>query len=275
MTTVTVKLDRLQFAAQPLEACLPKIRGFHTTQDRFARQKTSLLTYRRFRWLTARKSDTKLLIHYAPACPWLSPVKLSFFPDDHNGIDRYEIRQALSRFADSRLLLVELVFDFEGRVDERFVRRHALFGKSRPRSRWSPGILGYGTRRSSKLVRAYYKGAIQAYRVELQLNARWLRTYGITRVDDLSKVARFVHPKHFRFVRLDREKLAATLKRRGHYDDELIKHVVNHNSSLHSLTTHLRVNLAFRNPHRLLRSMRLDRFIQSSLRRWEATWRAY
>jgi hypothetical protein len=71
-----------------------------------------------------------------------------------------DVLSVLGLLPDARVVLVELAFDFGPRsgVTGAYVRRHALFGKSRPKNVASfRGYDSWGTRKGAKFVRSYYK----------------------------------------------------------------------------------------------------------------------
>jgi hypothetical protein len=151
------RIDRLQILCRPVDGGpLPSIPDFTVISDSFVRRQTTITTYRRVRRLLNPISGTQIFAQYDPAAPWLWKIKLTFIPRDQHGLLRAEVEEVLRHFPRYRLLAVELTFDFNMRsgVDEDYIRRHALFGKSRPQPRRKVLTgLRYGTRKSTKLVR--------------------------------------------------------------------------------------------------------------------------
>jgi hypothetical protein len=131
---VRVLFDRLQLLAWPREKKLPKIPDFDVEQDKLVRQQTSTRTYRRVKIYLNHKTSTRVYVQYDPACPWLAPAKITLIADGEKGLSRSELQSIARAFGKTRLLIVELAFDFSSdcMVDRAFVRVHALFGKSHP-----------------------------------------------------------------------------------------------------------------------------------------------
>jgi hypothetical protein len=100
-------------------------------------------------------------------------------------------------------VLIEIAFDFSPStgVDAAFIERHALFGKSRPRSdRGGDGVLRYGSQYSDTLVRAYEKPPVRSFRVEVELHSSLLRSNRVCKVKDIPRSAQLIVPGHFRMV---------------------------------------------------------------------------
>jgi hypothetical protein len=88
---------------------------------------------------------------------WLPPYRLTLYADDRTGLLPNEVFGVLEVLPDFRMTAMELAFDFaQEQMNRKFVREHALFGKSRPVA--SKGDTDYwGTRRGSKRVQSYLK----------------------------------------------------------------------------------------------------------------------
>lgn len=154
------KLDRLQLYCDenPTDE-LMAVPGFksltghriHTPRDgRFQ-------PYGWVHWFKSRTSGMKFLIESERRELWLPPYRLTLYADDHTGLLPTEVFSVLEVLPDFQMTLLELAFDFEPeKVNRKFVREHALFGKSRP----APSVNQtnyFGTRRGSKRVQAYLK----------------------------------------------------------------------------------------------------------------------
>ena len=88
---------------------------------------------------------------------WLPPYRLTLYADDRTGLLPNEVFGVLEVLPDFRLTIVELAFDFApDQMNRKFVREHALFGKSRPVAS-KDGSDYWGTRRGSKRVQSYLK----------------------------------------------------------------------------------------------------------------------
>ena len=99
----------------------------------------------------------KFLIESECRAHWLKPFRVTIYGDDRFGLLPPEVFAILEVLPDFQLTMIELAFDFRGGiVNRRFVRDHALFGKSQPRP--SVGDTDYwGTRAGNKFVRTYLK----------------------------------------------------------------------------------------------------------------------
>jgi hypothetical protein len=131
-----IRIDRLRIlCAYPRRALLPDIPGLRVVRDTFVGRQTTTQTYKRVRQYLNEQTGTKIFLQYDPAVPWLAIVKVTFCPEDRYGLMRYELEAFLGYFKKYRILTIELSFDFKpgSGVDEEFVLRYGLFGKSRPR----------------------------------------------------------------------------------------------------------------------------------------------
>jgi hypothetical protein len=176
-----------------------------------------------------------------------------------------------------RFVLAELAIDFGPRsdVDGAFVRRHALFGKSRRRTdRGGPGQLRYGSRKSGKLVRCYWKSQVNAFRVELEIHSQLLKRHRIEVAEDLAGVIDVIRPKHLRFVRLDWKRLEAHLERRfsPKHQWRIRKARALASRSLQKTFRFLR-GQGVHNVHRFTREMRINRAVENALFRWSEDFR--
>jgi hypothetical protein len=108
-------------------------------------------------WFESRTSGTKFLIESERREAWLLPYRLTLYADDRTGLPPDEVFSVLEVLPDFRMTLVEVAFDFApDQVNRRFVRDHALFGKSRPAEPYN-GTDYWGTRTGAKRVQAYVK----------------------------------------------------------------------------------------------------------------------
>jgi hypothetical protein len=155
-----VKLDRLRLTCienpTPVLSLLPgfkSIRGYFIQPPRNG----AFQAYSRVRWFKKIASGMKFLIESNRREPWIKPFRVTLFADDRHGLLPQEVFSILEVLPEFELKLIELAFDLRGGVvDRKFVRDHALFGKSQPR----PSVEDtdyWGTRQGSKLVRAYQK----------------------------------------------------------------------------------------------------------------------
>jgi hypothetical protein len=270
-----VRLDRLGLSssAPSRSASPPSIAGFHIVRDTFVRSQTTAMTYARVRVLRSFTSNTIICWQYRPWSPWLKPWRIMIISDDSLGISVGEISQVVGYCRLAHVLLAELAFDFNSGsgVHKRFVRRHALFGKSRPRlDRGGSEQLRYGARKAGKLVRCYWKQKLRVFRVELELHSRLLRQRTISNAYDAATLACGVLPKHFRFVCIRWAVLRRYLERRFrmHAPPILSRTRRIANVSLHAATRYLRRN-GVSNTHRFLKPLMINSVVQQALNRWE------
>lgn len=268
-----VRLDRIQILAETKKARLPAISGFRIMWDSFVRRQTSIQTYRRVRSYENPQTGTKIYIQYQPACPWLSPAKITVVADDRRPLLRRELEEILKGYAQYRLLLVELAVDFSpgSGVDRCLVRRHGRFGRSRLNP-GRPGSLWYGTRRSGKLVRCYRKPEVEAYRVELEVHSPLIRKHGLQSLEALRRLPALLYPAHLQFMRLDWVALYNHLLRRRLPAKKILREAKSYAWSIHGLMGFLRHELGLRNVHRFLVPLEMNEQIRLALENWSRRW---
>ena len=174
------------------------------------------------------------------------------------------------------LRLLELATDFHpgSHVDVNYVALHALFGKCRRcLSRLFARTLRYGTRRSAKLVRCYWKAELNCFRVELELHQAWLSQHNIFTIEDFHNLPTLILPRHMRFVRLNLIALRRHLKTRGatiaHFDELASAE----SRSLHEVLQLLRHQLGVSNPDRFLVPLPINQKVLCSLESWARKFR--
>jgi hypothetical protein len=154
------KLDRLRFmCSQEPTLALKLVPGFKGLKGHFIRPAADgkFQPYSRVHWFKSQTSAMKFLIESERREPWIKPFRVTLYGDDRLGLLPREVFSILEVLPDFQLTMIEIAFDFRvGVVNRRFVRDHALFGRSQPR----PGVGDtdyWGTRKGNKLVRAYRK----------------------------------------------------------------------------------------------------------------------
>ena len=269
-----VRLDRIQILAEMRTSQLPAIPGFRVERDCFVRRRISISTYRRVRTCKNHRTGTKLFIQYRPACPWLCAVKITAIGDDRLGLRRRELETIAGSFAKPRLLLLELAHDFspEVGVDVRFVRAHGVFGKSKLVKTVYKNTIRYGTRRSTKLVRAYFKPEVRSFRLEIEVHSSWLRRHQVLTLKDLRRLPTLLHPSHVKFVRIDWQRLRCHLRRRGLPARIILQQARARSKSIYAVIDYLRRQVGLVNTDRFLRLIPQDREIYSALMRWALQW---
>jgi hypothetical protein len=269
-----VLLDRLQLLAWPRGNRLPDIPGFAIERDTFVRRQTSTQTYRRVRVLKNNGTNTTLYVQYQAARPWLAPVKITIVTEARNGVSRHELENVARPFKRGRPLLTEFAIDFApgSGVDQAYVLRHALFGKSEEKPSTEHATLWFGTRRSEKFVRAYLRSD-GCFRVELEFHSGWLLRNGVLNIEDLTRLPDLLLPEHFCFFAVDWRRLAKQISRNNPSSaDRTLKQCRARGKSLHGLLAHLRDNLGLRNCRRFLRPLPLNQQIRIAALDWARRW---
>jgi hypothetical protein len=132
-----VRLDRVQFVCWAGRGWKPpNLPGFKVVFDRRIPQRGKTPTYGRCRLYRSTTDDTRVLWHYQRQRGWLKPWKVTLVADDNRGLRPADVHIVMRHCKFVRILIVELALDFDESVmDHRFVRRHAIFGKSRRRQK--------------------------------------------------------------------------------------------------------------------------------------------
>jgi hypothetical protein len=266
------KIDRIGIVADTgRKRGLPDIDDFRVVRDTRVRQQTTARTYLRCRHLVNDKSGAKAFWQYDPQHAWLPTWKVRLIGDDRDGLMLPDILRVLSYCGDYRLMLVEIAFDFglATGVDARFIRRHALFGKSHPRSdRGGGDQLRYGGRYSDVLVRAYAKAAVRAFRVEIELHSRPLRINQIRKLEDVSNCARVIVPNHFKMVVIRWPQLRRYLVNRFREAGiRMLEAAKSRSTSIHDALGYLRGNQV-NNVHRFLQPIGKNHLVRDAAEAW-------
>ena len=134
----------------------------------------------------------------------------------------------------------------------------------------------WGTFRSSKVVRSYAKFAILRFRIEFQLNARFLRKHQINHASDFSKLATILTGKHIYFAKLDDKKLREHLQRSSlphKTKTAILKSVAESRKSLWTTLRLLRREWHFANVRRLLSPLpEMNGIVVGALNQWATQW---
>jgi hypothetical protein len=133
---VWVRLDRLQVVSgAPQGGKPPLLEGYKVVRDWFVRCQTTTSTYARVRQYQSVTDDTKIFWQYQRLKGWLKPWKVTIVADDESGLSYEEVAKILKHCHHYRFLIIEIAVDFcpSVGVNRRFVRQHAVFGKSRRR----------------------------------------------------------------------------------------------------------------------------------------------
>jgi len=106
--------------------------GFKVIRDSFVRCQTTVATYARCRQYQSIANDTKVYWQYGRLKGWLKPWKITIVGDDKSGLSYGEIESVLNHCPDYCFQIVEIAVDFSPStgINNRFIRQHAVFGKS-------------------------------------------------------------------------------------------------------------------------------------------------
>jgi len=270
----TVRPDRVQIVARTWTKALPEIPRFVRCSDTFVRSQTSIRTYDRVRNLKNHETQSEIYLQYHVVPSWLEPVKLTCIGDDFRGLQRAELEAICSCFRWTRLLTVELAFDFDkhSAVDREYVLNHASFGKSRLIGGRFYTTLHFGGRHSDSLTRCYEKPELGCYRVEIQLHSRWLRRHGITQPQHLFRLPSLLCFDKIKFVDVNWSALSKYAQRKGH-PPSVLADVRSRSRTLHQTLTLLRTELCLVNVHRFLTPLRINETVKAALEAWAERWR--
>jgi hypothetical protein len=268
-----VSADRCQFLAWPKDDNCPSLSGFVIRRDSFVRTQTTVRMYCRVRTFESPETGTWAYLQYRGSKLARAPMKLTLIPSDRTGLRPAELRRVANAFRSMRVSSLELAVDFamSSGVDRTFVLKHGVFGRSELRGGRLFSSLRYGSRKSSKLVRAYEKEQTHSYRLELELRSGWLRRYEIAQVRDLQKLPALLVPTHMCFVRMDWEQLEDYLKLRFSHAAKIIAKCCRE-PSFPSLASYLRDELGVVNLHRFWRPLPINRSIKEALVDWGRQW---
>jgi len=208
------KLDRLILTAVALvitELC--KIPGYRAVRTK----RVWGQLYREVTRIYGTSSIRQVIVESAPNVGWLARFRITVIPRDGSGLLLQDLCLILELIPDVKIVLVEIAFDFPLRsvVDTSFVQEHMLCGKTWMRAGGTALHERWGSSRSAKVARAYAKFEVPSFRLEFQLNARFLRKHQINNAFDFPKLATILPRHHIYFATLDDRKLREQLQRSG------------------------------------------------------------
>ncbi|HZQ17448.1 MAG TPA: hypothetical protein VFA90_01910 [Terriglobales bacterium] len=134
---VHVQIDRVQIVSwAPQGQKPPSLAGFKIMRDCFVCCQTTTPTYARCRQYRSLIDDTQIYWQYERRKGWLKPWKVTVIADDRRGLSYNDIELILIHCRHYRFLTVEMAIDFSPAtgIGKQFVRRYAIFGKSRRRA---------------------------------------------------------------------------------------------------------------------------------------------
>jgi len=200
--------------------------------------------------------------------------------EDQRGLQFADVCAVLELLPDVRVGLVEIAWDFspDSVVDGAFIRKHALFGKSRRRR--VAEIRGYdswGSRRGrQKFVRSYDKPEIRAHRLEIQLLAGLLEKLGISDIFDFQQLTQLL-PDHVVFAKFDEQSVIARLRNNRFSATKtihLIEKLHDHSDDLYAQCHILHRFARMTNIRRAMLPLRENKLLERALRDWLTKWPA-
>jgi hypothetical protein len=276
-----VRLDRLEFTAPGFsESAILGIPGFRRTQKYLQKRKhgSDFLAYRRKTTFIAEGSISQLFVESEPLMRHVSPCKATLIARDETGLRPADVTAVFELVPLTHILRIEVALDFGFRsgVDGAYIREHGLFGKSRKGSVASLRCWdSWGTRRGAKFVRSYFKEGLAVHRVELQLNRKILRRYGIEDIFDFSQLASILPVNHIWFAEIDKEKMLHHLRMAGHWGREyrrILERVADSSGDLLAQCSVLRGRGQLKNVRRVLIPRAENGLVQDALKKWAAQW---
>lgn len=276
-----VRLDRLGVTASGIsEGLVLAIPGFRRERKHLVRPKhpREFRAYGRMTKFTSTSSVRQMTALTERRLPTIAECKVTMIARDETGLQPKDAFAVLELLPDVKLVMVELAFDFgsSSGVDGAYVRKHALFGKSRRNQISAHRCYDtWGTRRGAKFIRSYYKGEIGVHRVELQLNRRFLRRHGIKDVFDFHRLVEVLPVRHLLLAKLDEGRVRQQLKNAGHTVSECRRIMERVRESEGDLLAQFGVSRkrgGLRNVRRLLVPMEANELVGKALRRWARQW---
>lgn len=240
---------------------------------------TDFLPYGRISRFENKQTGAKFWVYASPQMRHLPKFRISYFPDDGLGLQPQEILSVLQFTEQSRIVRMEIAFDFGAvtGIKASDVRRSFVSGKCQAHSVREKTEDQWGCRNGSKFIRSYFKRQIGAHRVELQLNGRFLRGKK-NQIDDVFQFHRFpqlLPGSHFYFAKIDQQKLIHHLRTRGFEVKRIfriLKNVVAREEDLCSALNYLRRSVGLTNVNRLMGPLPANQLAQMALADWAARW---
>jgi hypothetical protein len=200
--------------------------------------------------------------------------------EDQQGLQFADVCAVLELLPDVRVGLVEIAWDFspDSGVDGAFIRKHALFGKSR-RGRVAEirGYDSWGSRKGrKKFVRSYDKPEIRAQRLEVQVLAGLLEKLGISDIFDFQHLTKLL-PAHLVFAQFDEQSVIARLRNNGFSATKtihLLQKLDDHSDDLYAQCHVLHRFARMTNIRRAMLPLRENQLLEEALRDWLKKWPA-
>jgi len=273
-----VKIDRIVITAR--EVPVQELGRIPSYRAKPAKRLWKKL-YREVTRIYGTGSIRKIFIESGPNVGWLPKFRIAIVPLDTTGLLLEDLRLILELLPQFKIVLLEVALDFPLRsvMDTSFVRQHMLCGKTWMRVGGNVLHQRWGTARSSKVVRAYVKVEASSFRIEFQLNARFLRKHGINHTFDFPKLATILSSNHIYFASLEDKKLREHLGRSGlphKTRTDILKTVAMSRKSLWSTLRLLRRKWRFANVRRLVSPLpEVNGVVVTALNEWAAQWQTH
>jgi hypothetical protein len=270
----TVRHDRLEFSST-FGLKPPTLSGFVPAKIKpyvLLRRINSSPAYTQLTRLYNPSSGTSASIRFRPTGTLLAPLKTTLIANDATGLTAPELREIVEAFdGKHRITSAEFAFDFHPNagIDVSFVRRFGLFGKSRPKKDPQfPNQQRYGSRKSRRFVRCYWKKELGIFRVEVQISSRWYRESNKCDRTMWGLAALPIFPNDLFFARFDWEALDTFLTRFGPRYRIVFDEAKKRSGSIHKLLHYLRVEAGIGTADRFLRPLKINIEIARAWRSW-------
>ena len=127
----------------------------------------------------------------------------------------------------------------------------------------------YGSRKSAKLIRYYFKKELGVFRVEGEFHSSFLRNHQVADEQDLVDVARAFYPQHLRFVEMDWQKLEQYLRKKHGKDagKAILRRAQGRAASIQRVTRYLR-RKDVTNVHRFYVPLAINKQVRRALEEW-------
>ena len=273
-----VRLDRLQgYSVKDPTPTLTDVPGFQgSPMRRLRRVNDKFQPYACVQWFQSTRNGAKFVVDSERMHRFVDPFRITFFADDVDGLLRSEIFRVLELVPDFRMTMVELAFDFTAGLNRRIARQEGLFGKCRP----IPSVGGtdyWGTRKGMKRVQCYFKQDVHAFRVELEMHARFLKYYKVRSPFDFHKFIKILPMRHIRFGAFSEQKLIRRMNHMGltaRHQREALRVVRGTPGLLWGTLNYLRQEWEMDNTLRLLDESPRNAAVIEALKAWLRGWPA-
>ena len=275
------RLDRIVAAASAVPtAAIQQIPGFHLRRRYPVKpqRQGDFVSYGWVARIAGINSIREVMIYSDRQAKWLAPAKIIVIARDALGLQFPDMCSIFELLTEPQIIDVELACDFatDSIVDVKFVEKHALFGKSRPRNvGTNPLYSSYGRRVGTKFVRSYFKPELNCQRVEFSFHLRDLARFGIKDIFNLHKLG-VVLPRHIWFARLSPQKLQQKLYRDGFSIEKqqaILCEAEKLEGNLCQTLKYLRRTARLKNTRRLLVPLDdINRVVLAAISKWAAEW---